>query len=1126
MKYLKQICATILLACMSISPAWAMQYCGTEITKSEGGQSQTYYLTCEKVGNEYVFVAELKDGRTFKSSDYGTVWSGILGGWTDIHTYFSLSNSNKTLTARFNVQPNFTANGANILKVDNGYGGSNAFTPPTDITWGTCGPKTLYFVNSWGWETPHVYLWKDGSSDNNGAFPGQTLIAAGATQISTTCTGAPVYQIDYDSKYDRVIFNNGSNTQQTSSLVICENRFYNPHPNGQYDADEWYYSNNFSLVGNFNSWNAATNPFSAWTSGSTVVSTTVHLAAGSYEFKIRQRDRTGDYGNNGTITGDVNCWFMSPNEGNCHLTVTIESDYTFTYDFAANRLSVAFPETVPPCMTSASLSSAGSNSAILDVAGTDGDRPAPTTFRVSTSSTFDTYTDYAAAGGQITVTGLAPCTGYTLYVAAVDANGNVSTDNETASCQYKSVTFTTTASTGNLAQGQACGGTLTGNEYEKPPRAFDGDKTATYSYTSYDQNGNPTTLWVDLGSLQEVNKVRIYWGTDFSNNYKIEYSEDGTDYTTAVTFTANPVYTDNCSNYQEHTFETVNARYVRLQTVSTNWVRIYEFEVYGTGNCPVIQEEPQMTSAAATDVRQEEADIHLASRDNKTTAAGMKYHVNVQSTSGYDTEWDLLLTGQASGNYTLKGLVPGTDYTVTVSCEDGDGNSSIHAINPADRQQKTFSFTTHNGDGCSWTSGESTVAVIGGPAWVALPEGMTYILKVSKHDNTHIAIEIDIYYDPATVSLGLCLLERYAGGILEAYLTTDRTYVTEFEDTSGHRHIKAVAGADLKDPSFAAFWGADGWNSDNNFAVKIEWGYVGSSGGGPSAAGYYIINPKRIVDGTDCKGTFVVTQKGRTPNITLPDGYDGTFDEQILYYRQFTPGQWEPLTIPFDVASVEVYDPDDNIMFTLAPNTYYLLREQAANVSGADFKSSWFDTSDPKPLKKKAYNIFFPKNNGWGAFYTKKYVLFRGTNGSQTVETSFSKGAAPTGDDQYTLYGNNTLSTTSLTAYFETSDGKYYEKETNRTLQPFECYVLANAATLARMPRIGPWRGENATTGIEDTWAETQMLQKVTVYNTFGQLLFTAQNTIYYDLMERCMTLPAGCYIIMSELGNKKIVIP
>lgn len=1088
--------------------------------------------------------------------------------------------------------------------------------------------RTIYFVksgNSSGWGATKVHYAGGWESTT---WPGVNMTNTGMTN----CDNSQIWRAEIPDNTTVVVFNNGNSgdNNQSADQTPLANQYFN------FERNTWYSPENLYILGEgdkFGSWTRSNDlKFSTWSgSAPTSVTKTLRLTGGTtYQFKIQYYDGENAYwrGNNGTMESN-NCtkWLMNE-ANNCQIHTTTTGNYTFTYDFTANKLSVTYP--VPPvgCEgTSNYCTSGGSNFVHYTIKYIGGN--ILFTVNSTTSSPLQTcklsYARNTSGQDAVNNVGMAvtdgvatytlPATGvyasgtmyfyFTYQTAAMGSEGSSASGFSSGAFQYNiggcvlddgipymlsaskagattsSVTLnvngvvnvsgveTQVTQYGVSVDGGSSYNTYTATveqitipglsantEYTFIVKALYGENVSENSksvtartkpasqcsgtrgdvdYTiAYDSDTHKMTITVESNTSNAITALRTHWliYEDLAGGYgHYHNAEDAPQWATVSDGIATAEYTIDAEDvgrimlirlgYTLGSGEVWTAGDPNGDKYNANNI------FYIVGECPAInQEQPQMTSAATASIGQETADIHLASRDNKTTAAGMKYRVNVRSTSGYDTEWDLLLTGQASGNYTLKGLVPGTDYTVTVYCEDEDGNLSTADVNSSDYKQKTFSFTTHNGDGCSWTSGESTVAVIGGPAWVALPEGMTYILKVSKHDNTHIAIEIDIYYDPATVSLGLCLLERYAGGLLEAYLTTDRTYVTEFKDTSGHRHIKAVAGADLKDPSFEAFWGADGWTSDNNFAVKIEWGYVGSSGGGPSAAGYYIINPKRIVDGTDCKGTFVVTQKGRTPSLTLPIGYDGTFNEQILYYRQFTPGQWEPLTIPFDVASVEVYDPDDNTMFTLAPNTYYLLREQVANVSGADFKESWFNTSDPKPLKKKAYNIFFPMNNGWGEFYTKKYVLFRGTDGSQTVETSFVKGAAPSGDDQYTLYGNNTLSTHSLTAYFETSDGKYYQKETNRTLQPFECYVLANATTMSRMPRIGPWRESATTTDIENTWAETQMLQKAAVYNTFGQLMFMTQNTVFYDVMERCMMLPAGCYIIMTELGNQKIVIP
>lgn len=685
MKNLKQFCVTLLLACACIQPAWATQYCSTPV--NPGGHAMN--VTCEHIGANYIMKFELTGSETFYSLN--TTYGGIDGsGSYDYKNYGVLSEENKVATFTFPGEPT-GLNGSSCLFLIGGMSGY-VYYAPTSIEWGTCAPKTMYFVNSWGWETPYVYLYKNGSSEKNAEWPGQTLATAGATQISTTCTGAPVYQIEYDSKYDRVIFNNGSGNQ-TSDLVICENRFYNPHPNGQYDADEWYYSNNFSLVGTFNGWNAATNPFSAWTSGSTVVSTTVHLGAGSYEFKIRQRDRSGDYGNNGTITGDVNCWFMSPNEGNCHLTTTIESDYTFTYDFAANRLSVAFPETVPPCMSSVSEYSTGSNSAVLNVSATDGDRPTPTTFRVSTSSSFASYADYAAVAGQITVTGLAPCTGYTLYVAAIDANGNISTDNETASCQYQSVTFTTTASTGNLAQGK----TVTAGTAAEGDKANITDNNTATSWRC-DNTSSNWYAYVDLEAKYYVNRVRIYYNDNGARptNYALYGSNDASNWYILGEYSTIPTL----NAWTTYDLDATAARYVKIQASAVNNVygfRIAEMEVYGNGECYEEMDPPTMVSASFVSATANSATIAVSGTDAK----GQAIRLFSDGTNTYTA---------TEGRITITDLLSCNPYNITLYAIDKNGTSSSGNATVANRS-KSVSFTTGAPSGINMAEDAATTAI-------------------------------------------------------------------------------------------------------------------------------------------------------------------------------------------------------------------------------------------------------------------------------------------------------------------------------------------------------------------------------------------------------------------------------
>ena len=101
-------------------------------------------------------------------------------------------------------------------------------------------------------------------------------------------------------------------------------------------------TNSAKMIGSWNSWGEAT----AFTLAANELSAsgTIHLDAGSYEFKIVVND--GDYHANGY-------WFhreytgvdgIDSNGSNMSITADIAGDYTFTWTFATNAISIEFPE--------------------------------------------------------------------------------------------------------------------------------------------------------------------------------------------------------------------------------------------------------------------------------------------------------------------------------------------------------------------------------------------------------------------------------------------------------------------------------------------------------------------------------------------------------------------------------------------------------------------------------------------------------------------------------------------------------------------------------------------------------------------------------------------------------------
>ena len=343
------------------------------------------------------------------------------------------------------------------------------------------------------------------------------------------------------------------------------------------------------------------------------------------------------------------------------------------------RVGDCLGETDPPCMTAATLATNGSTSVVLNVSATDGTQPDPTRFVVTEVNSLIAEQTLTAVAGQITIDGLTSCTDYTFRIVARDNNGNLSSDNADPNCQYRDVSLTTLAEAGNMATaGTASASYLPGNTGEYPEKAIDGNPT-TSAYTSYGRD-LPISWQVDLGALQYVQKVRIFWGVAYSTDYEIQLSQDNVNYITVFHQTSAPAYSDGAGTYQDHDFSPLAARYVRIQTNTNNWVRIYEVEVYGLGECYATMAPPTMVSASLVSATTTTATLSVSGTDALSNPTNM-FVVNGNTYIA------------SAGQIVVEGLTPCTQYNLAVYTLDRNGVSS--ATNPvAANQSKTVILTT------------------------------------------------------------------------------------------------------------------------------------------------------------------------------------------------------------------------------------------------------------------------------------------------------------------------------------------------------------------------------------------------------------------------------------------------
>jgi hypothetical protein len=114
--------------------------------------------------------------------------------------------------------------------------------------------------------------------------------------------------------------------------------------------------------------------------------------------------------------------------------------------------------------------------------------------------------------------------------------------------------------------------------------AVDGDRTINSNSRWESAYSDPQSFVVDLGSLQRVDRIRIYWETATGKDFTLDVSADNSTWTTVVSEKGNSSTTTEYAHLlTTSTNGSASVRYVRLagSARATQYgYSIYEFEVY------------------------------------------------------------------------------------------------------------------------------------------------------------------------------------------------------------------------------------------------------------------------------------------------------------------------------------------------------------------------------------------------------------------------------------------------------------------------------------------------------------------------------------------------------------------
>jgi hypothetical protein len=210
-----------------------------------------------------------------------------------------------------------------------------------------------------------------------------------------------------------------------------------------------------------------------------------------------------------------------------------------------------------------------------------------------------------------------------------------------------------------LSQGKTVATSTVESSSYAGAKAVDGSTTTRWASV---EGADPQWLRIDLGQSAAIHRVLLNWEAAYAKKYRIEVSDDGTNFTAATTV-------DNGDGKTDDLTLNAHGRYVRFVGVTraTSYgYSLWEMQVFGTTDSSGDTQAPTTPAGltAGTTTATSAALTWSAATDNVGVA-------------GYDILRDgTAVATSTTPSYTDNGLTPDTGYSYAVRARDAAGNVS------------------------------------------------------------------------------------------------------------------------------------------------------------------------------------------------------------------------------------------------------------------------------------------------------------------------------------------------------------------------------------------------------------------------------------------------------------------